>query len=129
MSNSAMLALGEYVFFVPLSAYNELKHSTEYRWVSQDRYKKRPAKQFLGPGNETIDLTGVIFPEQAEHLNQVEAMRAEAAKGTPLPLADNYGDLHGEWVILSIEETRSHHMIEGTPLKIEYALHLEAYEA
>ena len=86
MASSYLMALGDYRFSLETAAYQELTRSTEYRWQSQDRLRHRPAQQYLGPGREEITLNGMIYPSFRGGLGQLDRMRQEAEKGTPLLL-------------------------------------------
>jgi hypothetical protein len=122
-----MMALGVFRFSVRTAAYNEFRRNTAWRWASQQRMGRLPAKQYLGPGDDTIDLSGVIYPHHAGGLKQIDSMREEAGKGEPLILVDGLGNVWGKWCILSIEETQSRHMGNGVPLKQEFRLKLDRY--
>ena len=62
MPSEHMLALDEYRFSLPTAAYQEFTHAAEYRWAAQERLGRLPARQYLGPGPETVSLSGVIHP-------------------------------------------------------------------
>ena len=92
MPSEHMLALGEYRFSISAAAYQELTRAAEYRWAAQERLGRRPARQYLGPGEETISLRGVIHPHYRGGPGQLDRMRAEAAKGEPLLLTGGDGN-------------------------------------
>ena len=89
-------------------------HTTEYRWAAQDLFGQMPELQFTGPGTETIDLPGVIYPEWRGGFGQVASMRALAAAGESL----------GRWVIARIAGRDSTFADQGRARKIEFALSL-----
>lgn len=122
-----MLALGYFRFSMDTAAYEQLRRTSEYRWPSQERLGRRPARQFLGPGNETIELPGVIYPHFAGGVSQVERMRYMAGQGVALTLMGGDGLALGKWCIERIEETRSNLLADGTPKKIEFRLSLARY--
>ncbi len=127
MPSEIMLGLGEYRFCLDTAAYDELRRRTEYRWPCQDRINRAPALQFMGPGGETIELGGTIYPHFRGGLGQVDAMRAQAALGAPLLLVDGTGKVMGHWAIESIEETRRVFFADGTPRRIEFRLSIRRY--
>lgn len=127
MSGEVMMALGAYRFSLATAAYATLQRATEYRWASQDRLGRGPARQFVGQGDDTITLAGVIYPHYKGGLRQVDTMRAEAAKGQPLDLVDGFGRVWGPWVILSVRENQSALLGNGAPLKIEFQVELAAF--
>lgn len=57
-----MLALGGYRFSLPTAPYQELERIANWRWPSQDLLLQFPARQFVGPGDVTIALQGVVMP-------------------------------------------------------------------
>lgn len=122
-----MLGLGEYRFSVDSAAYSELRRTTDYRWPSQERIGRAPARQFTGPGNDQLDINGVIYPHYRGGVGQLDAMREEAAKGLPLLLVDGEGRIHGRWCIEKVEETRSVLDEKGRPRRQQFALSLSYY--
>lgn len=122
-----MMGLGGYFFSVDTASYQTLERATDYRWASQDRLGRGPAHQFVGQGDDTITLAGVIYPHYKGGLGQVDAMRAEAAKGQPLDLVDGFGKVWGVWVIRSVRDRRSQFLGNGAPMRIEFQVELAAY--
>jgi hypothetical protein len=123
-----MIKLGSYVFSLDTAAYQQLARSTAYRWQALDRVNQHAALQYTGPGEDTITLNGVILPTFRGGLGQLDAMRAEAAKGEPLLMVDGQGYVHGRWVIQSINETQKTFERNGAPLQIDFSLRLRKYD-
>ena len=121
------MALGEYRFSVSTAAYQEFTHSAEFRWASQERLGRLPARQYLGPGEETISLRGTLHPHFRGGLGQMDRMRAEAARGEPLEMSEGTGRIWGKWVITRVEETRRVFDADGAPRRIEFRLALARY--
>lgn len=121
---TVMMMLGSYQFSLNTAAYQELRRRTEYSWPSQDRFGKTPTRQFTGPGNDSITLTGVIFTEFRGGTSQIERMRSQAGRGEPLMLIDGYGRIMGRWVVESIEEGQSVFAAFGRARKQEFTLQL-----
>ena len=127
MPTEHMMSLGEYRFGLSTAAYQDLTHSTTYRWQAQERLGRMPARQYLGPGEETVSLSGVIHPHYRGGLGQVDRMRAEAGRGEPLDLSTGDGTIMGQWVVTRIEETRRVLDADGAPRRIEFRLDLARY--
>jgi len=132
LDSEVMMALGGFKFAAPTAAYQELRRASAYRWKPQERLKRGPALQYVGPGEETIELAGVIYPaEFHSRVDQVAAMRAAAGAGRPLALIaapeDGVGHILGDWVILRIEESDTGFAPGGSPRKIEFRLSLKRY--
>ena len=88
---------------------------------------RRPAQQFIGIGDDTITLAGVIYPHYRGGLGQLNDLRKQAETGEPLLLVDGLGFVWGQWVIVSIEETQSYLQSHGMPLKQTFQLQLKYY--
>ena len=125
--SETMMALGSYRFSLDSAAWQELRRSTAYRWQALARLQRLPAQQFLGPGSETLDLKGVIYPHYRGGFKQLDAMRAQAGKGEPLLLVDGLGFIWGQWVVLQVDETQSVLLTNGQPRKLEFQLRLARY--
>jgi hypothetical protein len=122
-----MMALGSYRFSVRTAAFDALRRSSAWRWPAQERIGRAPARQFVGAGDDALEISGVIYPHYAGGLRQVERLRETAGSGVPLPLVDGRGRLWGMWCIERIEETGRVFHADGRPQKIEFSLTLAAY--
>lgn len=122
-----MMALGEFRFSIGTAAYQSLTRSASFRWSAQERIGRAPALQFMGPGEETIQLEGAIFPQYRGGAGQVEAMRIMAGKGEPLTLVDGRGRYWGSYVIRQVGEAGSAFLDDGAARKIEFSLELARY--
>jgi phage protein U len=130
MTDMVMMMLGAFKFKISTAAYQRLRRSTDYRWPVQERLGREPARQFVGQGNDKIDLEGVIYPQFKGGLNQVSQMRDMAGKGQPLRLmasSSGKGVSWGNWCIEQIEETQETFFWDGVPRKIEFHLSLAKY--
>ena len=122
-----MMMLGGFQFCILTAAYQELYRHSEYKWPSQHRFGQRPSSQFVGIGEETITLAGIIYPEYRGGFQQVEQMRSMAGRGQPLLLVDGLGKLWGRWVIEAIDEKQSLFAAFGAPRKQEFNLQLRRF--
>lgn len=122
-----MMALGEFRFSIDTAAYKKLTRSHAYNWPSQARFGRPPAAQFTGPGEETLTMSGLIYPHFKGGLGQIRAMNIVAAKGEPLELIDGNGRFWGVYVITKVTEGQEHIDGTGTPYKQSFNLDLKAY--
>lgn len=122
MADEIMMTLGSYRFGLSTAAYQEFKRTTEYRWASQAVLNRTPSMQFIGPGADSITLTGIIYTQFKGGLKQLDNMRAEAAKGEALLLTDGLGNIHGDWAIKRIEEKQSNFVVKGAPRKQGFSM-------
>lgn len=56
------MALGSYRFGLSAAAYQALERQAEWRWPSQDLLGAAPVLQYVGPGAQSIRLSGRIYP-------------------------------------------------------------------
>ena len=120
-----MLALGMFVFSLSTLAYQELQRQTEWRHPSSSRIGAAPARQFIGRGDDSITLPGILFPELAGTTLSLDALRLMANTGKAWPMVEGSGRIYGLWVIESLSETRTLFFRDGTPRRIEFSLSLK----
>ena len=123
-----MLRLGSFNFALNMAVFQEMHRSSEYRWPGQDRFGQLPALQYTGPGEETMTLPGVIYPEWRGSANAMGMLRDLAAHGQPQLLIDAQGQLYGRWVITQVDETRSTFGAFAMPKKIEFSVTLKRFD-
>lgn len=120
-----MLALGMFVFSLSTLAYQELQRQTEWRHPSSSRVGAAPARQFIGRGDDSITLPGILFPELAGSKLSLDALRLMANTGKAWPMIEGSGRIYGLWVIESLSETKTLFFRDGTPRRIEFTLSLK----
>ncbi|MFD2179547.1 phage tail protein [Veronia pacifica] len=120
-----MLSLGLFVFEINTAAYQQLQHVFSQSWASNKRVGRRPAYQYLGPGEETITLNGTLYPEYTGGLFDLSMLREMASTGSAFALISGNGDTLGLWFIDQVSETQSVFLRNGSPRKIEFNLQLK----
>ncbi|MCR8935651.1 phage tail protein [Pseudomonas sp. S11A4] len=120
-----MLALGMFVFSLSTAAYQELQRQTEWRHASSNRVGAAPARQFVGRGDDSITLPGIILPELAGSALSLDALRLMASTGKAWPMVEGSGRIYGLWIIESLSETKTIFFRDGTPRRIEFTLSLK----
>lgn len=120
-----MLSLGMFVFSLSTLAYQELQRETNWRHASNSRVGAPPALQFVGRGDDTITLPGIILPELAGSVLSLDALRLMANTGKAWPMVEGTGRIYGLWVIESLSETKTVFFRDGTPRRIEFTLTLK----
>jgi phage protein U len=121
----SMMALGTFVFSLYSLPFQELQHQLGWRHPSTSRVGARPARQFLGPDDETITLSGVLLPELTGGQPSLDQVRGMGDQGKAWPLLDGSGQIHGLYVIESLEQTKTLFFDDGTPRRIEFRLTLK----
>ncbi len=120
-----MLSLGMFVFSLSTLAYQELQRQTNWRHASNSRVGAAPALQFVGRGEDTITLPGIILPELAGSAISLDAVRLMANTGKAWPMVEGSGRIYGLWVIDNLGETKTIFFKDGTPRRIEFTLTLK----
>lgn len=120
-----MMALGQFVFSLSTLAYQEFQRQTDWRHGSTSRIGARPARQFLGAGDDSITLPGVLLPELTGGLPSLDEIREMADTGKAWVLVEGTGRIYGLWVIESLSETHSLFFADGTARRIEFSLVLK----
>ncbi|CAG2092245.1 oxidoreductase [Xanthomonas arboricola pv. zantedeschiae] len=119
-----MMSYGTFVFALDSAAYLQLQRQMSWRHPTSERVGARAASQFLGPGDETIELSGLIAPDLTGSRGSLTTLRRLAADGEPLPLVDGTGWVYGPYVVLAVNETATLFFPDGTPRRVEFQLSL-----
>lgn len=119
-----LMALGQFVFGLDTLAFNELQRQTRWKHSSASRVGARDARQFLGPGDETISLTGVLVPELIGSLDALQQLRTMGDTGAAYSLVDGAGAVYGAFLIESLDEGQSLHHQDGTPRRVDFTIGL-----
>lgn len=127
MAEQVLMTLGSFQFRLSTAAYESLKRTTDYRWKGQKRLGRPPSQQFIGKGDDKINLEGTIYPHFRGGLGQIDDMREMADEGEPLSLVDGRGNNLGRFCISKIQETQEALVLEGLPRKMTFKMDLVAY--
>lgn len=119
-----MMTLGMFVFEVKSLPYQQLQRSTQWRHTSQSRVGQRPAYQYVGPGEDTITLSGTLLPELTGGRMTLDDVRIMADEGKAWPLIEGSGRVYGFWSVRTVSETSSVFFQDGVPRKIDFTIDL-----
>jgi uncharacterized protein len=121
-----MMILGMFVFSINTTAFDNLKRTTAWRHASTTRIGARAAHQFLGVDEETITIAGITYMEiAATGRVSLEALEAMANTGKRYTLIGGDFKIYGDYVIESIETTKTEFFPDGAARKIEFTLQLK----
>jgi len=120
-----LMTLGMFVFSVETALYQALTRSREWRHATAERFGARAAAQYVGPGVDTIGLSGLIVPEIAGRYSALETLADMAATGDSYPLMDGDGRVLGHYRIVRLDEDHAVIMAGGIPRNIAFRLELE----
>ncbi|KVS58016.1 phage tail protein [Burkholderia cepacia] len=119
-----MMALGLFVFSLSTLPYQELQRKRGWRYASNNRVGKRPARQFASEDDETIQLSGVLLPELTGGDLSLSVLELMADQHTSWPLIEGTGHIYGMFTIDSISTTRTLFFSDGAARRIEFTIAL-----
>ncbi|MEO3990239.1 phage tail protein [Pseudocitrobacter cyperus] len=119
-----MLALGLFVFMRQTLPYQTMQRDSAYNWGMNNRIGTRPAYQFIGPGSDTVALSGDLYPELTGGRISMQALYLMAEQGRAWPLISGSGFIYGMFVISKVSETGTEFYSDGSPRKISFNLTL-----
>jgi len=119
-----MMSYGMFVFGLSTAAYQELQRQTTWRHASQSRIHARPTHQFLGPGDDTIRLTGQLLPMYTGGQQNLDMLRALADQGKAWPLIEGTGTYYGMFAITDMQERKSEFFRDGAARQIDFDIAL-----
>ncbi|MGI2025596.1 phage tail protein [Shewanella baltica] len=120
-----MMTLGFFVFSRLTVPYQTSQHEMVWRHPTNSRIGARPSAQFLGVGDETLMLSGVLLPEITGGELSLEALRKMADTGKSYPLIEGRGTVTGFFVIEKISKGRSEFFNDGAARRIEFTIELK----
>ncbi|WP_263203865.1 MULTISPECIES: phage tail protein [unclassified Shewanella] len=120
-----MMTLGFFLFSRLTVPYQSSQHDMVWRHPTNSRVGARPSAQFLGVGDETLTLSGVLMPEITGGELSLEALRKMADTGKAYPLIEGRGTVTGFFVIEKISKGRSEFFSDGAARKIEFTIELK----
>ena len=124
-TSQELMTLGMFVFGMDSLPYQNLLRSTEFRHGSQERHGARPARQFLGPGAQSVTITGLLVPEVAGEYAALETLEEMGGTGDDYPLMDGYGRVFGNFIIKRMDEEHRNILAGGIPRQKSFTIELE----
>ncbi|WP_439668384.1 Bacteriophage P2 tail protein GPU [Cupriavidus necator] len=119
-----MMALGQFVFSLDTTPYQDFQQQIGWRHPANSRTGRRPARQFLGPDDETITLAGVLAPELTGGDDSIEDLRKLGDSGDAHVLIEGTGRYYGLFVVETMQVTRTYFFQDGKARRIEFTLKL-----
>ncbi|SKB98884.1 hypothetical protein SAMN05216168_0004 [Kosakonia radicincitans] len=119
-----MMVFGMFVFMLRTAPYQQLRHSQEWRHVKNERVNQSASWQYIGAGDDTVTLEGVLYPEITGGNLSLSALETIGFAGRPWPLIEGEGRIYGMYVLTRLERGKSEFDQYGNPRKIEFTLSL-----
>lgn len=121
-----MMIFGMFVFSLNTASFDNLKRSVAWRHPAQARIGARAGRQFLGVDDETITLAGTTYAEISKFGRvSLEALEAMGNSGKKYLLIGGDFKIYGQYVLESLETTRTAFFPDGTARKIEFSMTLK----
>lgn len=119
-----MMVFGMFVFTLRTIPYQQLQLSQEWRHVKNDRVNASAGWQYIGPGDNSVTLDGVLYPEITGGNLSLAALNSIGYAGRPWPLIEGGGRIYGMYVMTRLERGHSEFDRYGNPKKIEFTISL-----
>lgn len=120
-----LMTLGLFVFGMDSLPYQSLSHAMEWNHATSERFQARPAAQFLGPGAESVTISGLLVPEVAGRYSSIDRLREMADTGEDQALVDGMGRVYGYFRIVKIDLEHRNIMAGGIPRQVDFTIELE----
>ncbi|HAX2347179.1 TPA: phage tail protein [Escherichia coli] len=117
-----MMIYGMFVFQLSTLPHQQIQQSRNWRHVKNERVNRSASWQYIGAGDDTITLSGLLYPEITGGEVSLTALTTQAYSGRPWPLIDGVGQIYGMYVITSLQTTRSELDRYGRARKIEFTV-------
>ncbi|HBQ4877912.1 TPA: phage tail protein [Escherichia coli] len=117
-----MMIYGMFVFQLSTLPHQQIQQSRNWRHVKNERINRSASWQYIGAGDDTITLSGLLYPEITGGEVSLTALTTQAYAGRPWPLIDGVGQIYGMYVITSLQTTRSELDRYGRARKIEFTV-------
>ncbi|MDU9391510.1 phage tail protein [Pseudomonas japonica] len=116
-----------FYFNLDTAAFNQFKRTKAFTWAGQERLSRSKAQQAVAMGEDKITLEGAIFPSFKGGLGQLQRLRSIGQQLQPLSLTTGYGEILGNWCLVSVSETQEPLMAGGVPQKQAFTLEFVSY--
>lgn len=131
--SSALLALGSHIFQIDRLNYQQFARSTEAKWASIPRFGTYPGRQFVGYGDDTITISGLLFPDEFGDRSDYEAVRTTQRAANPVMLigwadaSSTVATIYGRVVILFVDDEQSAINRAGLGRKVSYTIEVAPF--
>lgn len=119
------MCLGQFPFTTDTLTFTEIQRQRSWQYADNAVAKGRKKRQYIGSGDETISLPGLIYQEHGfGNRFAIDDLAAMADTGQGFVLVDGSGYLYGVFTIDSIDETKQILLFNGVPRKIDFTIKL-----
>ena len=120
-----LMCLGQFPFTTDTLTFTQIQRQRTWQYAENSVAKGRKKRQFIGSGEDTVSLPGLIYQEHGfGNRFAIDDLAAMADTGQGFVLVDGSGYLYGVYNIDSIDETKQILLFDGVPRKIDFTLSL-----
>lgn len=120
-----LMTIGQFIFQPDTLTFDQIQRTRSWNYADNAVARGRKKRQFIGVGDETINLPFLIYQEHGFGRRQsIDDLATMAGMGHGYTLCDGSGYLYGVYTIDSIDETRQILMFNGIPRKIDGSIRL-----
>lgn len=120
-----LMSWGLFVFGIDTLAPDNFQRRRGWRHAATERFGARPARQYVGPGDDFVTFYGSLIPEVAGSFGARDRLVEMAETGDPQPLVDGAGNQWGEYVLVNLDETGRNIVAGGIPRRIDFTIDFE----
>ena len=120
-----MMSLGMFLFALDSVPYSDLSRKMAWRWGRTDRVGAHAAAQFLGPGEDTVSISGALVPPFAGTYSNLRVLEEMGKQGESQPLVDSEGVVWGHFTIEAIDKKQTNIMADGLARKTDFTIELK----
>lgn len=120
-----LMCLGQFPFTTDTLTFTQIQRQRSWQYADNSVAKGRKKRQFIGSGDDTVSLPGLIYQEHGiGNRFAIDDLAAMADTGQGFVLVDGSGYLYGVFTIDSIDETKEVLLFDGVPRKIDFTIKL-----
>lgn len=119
-----LMSLGDFVFSIDDLLFNQIRERRTWRHPSAERVGVPLAYQYVGVGENTLSIGGLLVPGQIGRQGAVNELSVMASTGQPHVLIDGLGYVYGAYLITAIDTTKAAFIVGGVSLKVDWSMDL-----
>lgn len=120
-----MMSLDLFLFEIGTLPYQQLAQEWNWRHSKSERFGARPAAQFVGVGDETVTLSGALYPGLIGDWSSFDTIRDMADAGEAYLLMGGDYTVHGSFFIRRVSRTADLFFVDGVARRADFTLELE----
>lgn len=121
-----LMALDMFVFEIGTLPYQQMQQAWEWRYAQAERFGAMPASQYLGPGAETLNLSGALYPgEGIGKYSALDTIREMAGAGDAYTLTSGAGLVLGDFFIRKLDLNQDLFFVDGVARRADFTLALD----